>query len=65
MSLSCDTTEDIEKPNILIINVDDMGWKDLGYTGSQYYETPNIDELSRSGMVFTNGYASAPQAGLV
>lgn len=59
MSLSCDTTKDIKKPNIVIINVDDLGWKDLGYTGSQYYETPNIDELSRSGMVFTNGYASA------
>ena len=36
-----------------------MGWKDLGYMGSHYYETPNIDQLSGSGMVFTNGYASA------
>ena len=59
MSTSCNSNEDIKKPNILIINVDDLGWKDLGYTGSQYYETPNIDQLSKSGMVFTNGYASA------
>ncbi|SHJ22639.1 sulfatase [Pseudozobellia thermophila] len=46
-------------PNIIIINVDDLGWKDLGFMGSQYYETPNIDYLAGQGMVFTNGYASA------
>lgn len=59
MSISCNTNEGLKKPNIVIINVDDMGWKDLGYMGSHYYETPNIDQLSGSGMVFTNGYASA------
>ena len=47
------------KPNIVIINVDDLGWKDVGFMGSEYYETPNIDYLSSLGMVFTNGYASA------
>ena len=47
------------KLNIIIINVDDMGWKDVGFMGSKYYETPNIDYLSSLGMVFTNGYASA------
>ena len=47
------------RPNIIIINVDDMGWKDVGFMGSQYYETPNIDYLASQGMVFTNGYASA------
>lgn len=46
-------------PNIIIINVDDLGWKDVGFMGSEYYETPNIDYLSSLGMVFTNGYASA------
>jgi len=49
----------IQKPNIIIINVDDLGWKDLGYMGSEYYETPNIDQLSKLGMQFTNGYAAA------
>ena len=48
-----------KKPNIIIINVDDLGWKDVGFMGSQYYETPNLDELASQGMVFTNGYASA------
>ena len=46
-------------PNIIIINVDDLGWRDVGFMGSAYYETPNIDALSARGMVFTNGYASA------
>jgi arylsulfatase A-like enzyme len=58
-ALSCNINNDIQRPNIVIINVDDLGWRDLGYTGSQYYETPNIDQLSKSGMVFTNGYATA------
>ncbi|WP_204356536.1 sulfatase [Arcticibacterium luteifluviistationis] len=47
------------KPNIVLINVDDMGWKDVGFMGSQYYETPNIDSLAAMGMVFSNGYAAS------
>ncbi len=47
------------KPNIVLINVDDMGWKDLGFMGSKYYETPNIDHLASLGMVFMNGYAAS------
>lgn len=47
------------KPNIIIINVDDLGWKDLGYMGSEFYHTPNIDELSEQGVVFMNAYSGA------
>lgn len=47
------------RPNILLINVDDLGWTDLGFMGSRFYETPNIDRLARDGCVFTNAYASA------
>jgi arylsulfatase A-like enzyme len=47
-------------PNIIVLLVDDLGWKDVGFMGSKYYETPNIDKLSRQGMVFTNAYANAP-----
>ncbi len=47
------------KPNILLINIDDMGWRDVGFMGSQYYETPNIDALAADGMIFTNAYAAA------
>ena len=45
------------KPNIVLIFADDMGWKDCGYTGSDFYETPNIDALAKQGMVFTQAYA--------
>ncbi|NRD23057.1 sulfatase [Winogradskyella litoriviva] len=57
--VACNTKKDDVAPNIIIINVDDMGWKDVGFMGSEYYETPNIDYLSSLGVVFTNGYASA------
>ena len=49
---------DKEKPNVILIVADDLGWSDLSYMGSTYYETPNIDKLSKSGMTFYNGYAS-------
>jgi len=32
-----------DKPNIVFIFIDDLGWKDIGYMGSDYYETPNIE----------------------
>lgn len=47
------------KPNILLINIDDMGWRDVGFMDSEYYETPNIDALAAEGMIFTNAYAAA------
>jgi len=47
------------QPNIILINIDDMGWRDVGFMGSEFYETPNIDKLANSGMVFTNAYATA------
>lgn len=46
------------KPNFLFILVDDYGIKDVGIEGSTFYETPNIDQLARSGMRFTQGYAA-------
>lgn len=52
-------TKEVQKPNVLFINIDDLGWKDLGYMGNDYHETPNIDKLASEGMVFTNGYAGA------
>ena len=47
-------------PNFVLIYIDDLGWRDLGFMGSTYYETPHIDALAASGMVFTNAYANAP-----
>jgi hypothetical protein len=49
---------EVSKPNILFILADDLGYTDLSCMGSKYYETPNIDQIARNGMVFTNGYAA-------
>lgn len=49
-----------QKPNIVLVLIDDMGWKDMGCSGSEYYETPNIDALAKSGVRFENGYSSSP-----
>jgi arylsulfatase A-like enzyme len=48
------------KPNILFILIDDMGWADLGCYGSAFYETPHLDRLAAEGMRFTDAYASCP-----
>ena len=50
---------DTQQPNILLIYLDDFGWKDAGYMGSDFYETPHIDKLAAGGMVFTNAYSNA------
>ncbi len=47
------------RPNIVVIFADDLGYKDTGFTGSDFYETPNLDALAKRGMVFTNAYAGA------
>ena len=47
------------KPNVLFIMVDDMGWNDVGYMGSKWFETPNIDKLAKEGMAFMQAYAGA------
>ena len=59
MLLNSCNKESLEKPNIVLIVADDLGWSDVSYMGSEYYETPNIDKLSKSGMTFYNGYASS------
>ncbi len=49
-----------DRPNIVLIVVDDLGWRDAGFMGSRYYETPNIDRLADGGVAFSTAYANAP-----
>ncbi|RAV28092.1 sulfatase [Sinomicrobium soli] len=58
-SCNAQPSPEAKKPNVILINADDLGWADLGCMGSGYYETPNIDRLGREGMLFTQAYASA------
>lgn len=49
-----------DRPNIVFILFDDLGYGDLGYTGSQAISTPTIDALARDGVALTQFYSSAP-----
>ncbi len=57
---SCARAADPQLPNILFVYVDDLGWRDVGAQGSEFYETPNIDRLAAEGVRFTNAYSNAP-----
>ncbi len=52
------TANKTEQPNVILLLVDDLGWTDLSCYGSTFYQTPNIDKLSKQGIKFTNAYAS-------
>jgi len=45
-------------PNVIVVLVDDMGLTDLSCYGSRFYETPNVDQLAKDGVRFTNGYSA-------
>lgn len=49
----------VEKPNIVFILIDDLGWSDTSLMGNPVYETPNLVKLSNEGITFSNAYASA------
>ncbi|MDF2159168.1 sulfatase-like hydrolase/transferase [Algoriphagus sp. CAU 1675] len=52
-------SQENKKLNVLLIHVDDLGATDLGIFGSDFYETPNLDQLAKEGMRFTQSYAAA------
>jgi arylsulfatase A len=58
VAFACDSKNTIEqKPNIIYILADDMGYADLGCYGAKRIQTPNIDKLASEGILFTNHYA--------
>lgn len=62
---SCNTvkkehTAESTKPNIIYILADDLGYAELGVYGQEKIETPNIDALAKSGMLFTQHYTGTP-----
>ena len=49
-----------KQPNIVFIMLDDWGWQDSGFMGSNYYKTPNIDKLSKTSYRFNQAYSASP-----
>ncbi len=48
------------RPNIILILIDDLGWRDLTCFGSSFYETPHLDRMAREGRRFAQAYAACP-----
>lgn len=48
------------RPNVIVILIDDMGWRDTGFAGSPDIDTPNLDRIAQSGLIFEQAYAAAP-----
>lgn len=61
-SNSIETTK-VEKPNIIFILADDLGFGDLGCYGQTLIKTPNIDKMRAQGLKFTNAYAGSTVCG--
>ena len=53
-------TNAAEKPNILFILIDDLGWMDLEFQGNRLVDTPALNRFAKQGMRFTDAYAAAP-----
>jgi arylsulfatase A-like enzyme len=60
---SCQTTtkkqateKTTKTPNIVFIMADDLGWQDVGFMGSKWFETPNLDQLAEESLVFNQAY---------
>jgi len=60
VSPNCFSQKTSEKPNIVFILADDLGWKDLACYGNKFTETPNLDALAKGGVRFTQAYAACP-----
>jgi len=60
LNYACDFNIEPQRPNIIYILADDLGYGEIGVFGQKLIETPNIDNLAKSGMIFTDHYSGAP-----
>lgn len=58
LALLASVSRAAERPNVILIFIDDMGWKDTGCYGNTFIDTPHIDQLAADGMRFTDFYAA-------
>ena len=59
-STSFEVTATPEAPNVILILVDDLGYRDVSFNGSKDIHTANLDNLAESGALFTSAYVNAP-----
>lgn len=55
------TTDDSNKPNIVVFVADDAGWRDFGVYGNETIRTPNVDRLAANGLTFERAFLTTPQ----
>lgn len=60
MSVCGCARNEAQKPNVVFLLFDDLGYGDLGCYGQEKIETPNIDALASQGLLFTDMYTAAP-----
>ncbi|AMX04177.1 sulfatase [Microbulbifer thermotolerans] len=63
LSVTALSPEDSDRPNIVVILADDLGYADVGFNGSKDIFTPNLDKLASEGMVFDAAYTAHPFCG--
>lgn len=49
-----------DRPNVILMMADDLGWGDVGFNGGEIIETPELDRMAEGGLVFERFYAAAP-----
>ena len=59
-ALLAQSNKKTERPNIVLIMADDLGWKDLHCYGNEKLDTPNLDRLAKQGLFFTDAYSASP-----
>jgi arylsulfatase B len=61
--LACQTVATADRPNIVVIMCDDLGYSDVGFNGCKDIATPNLDRLAHAGTVFSSAYVAHPFCG--
>ncbi|MBT7909133.1 MAG: sulfatase-like hydrolase/transferase, partial [Verrucomicrobia bacterium] len=57
---STSTARSAKKPNIVFVLADDLGWRDVGFHGAKFAESPNLDALAHDGMIMNQFYSGGP-----
>jgi arylsulfatase len=52
--------DDAERPNIVLVMADDLGWGDVGFNGNDIIQTPHLDDMAAAGLQFNRFYSAAP-----